>query len=104
MLNTEERLERLDKATTDLLEQVYKSNSAGNKLYSWVVRLFSLVVLGASVYTAVVGMAGSAAVLAMLFLITWFMYAVTLGVSKAIEEKAKTYRHEYTKLQYGPLR
>lgn len=86
--NTAKVVEQLDKAQNNKL----------NKFYNGAVRLFSLLVLIAAVYTAVVGFGGSAAVLALLFLSTWFLYClqnVAVNIAKSFYEAqlAKTQKN-----------
>ncbi len=100
------QMEELEVEIEKVSKQMDKAlNSKLNKAYNWLVKTFSILVLFASVYTAVLGFAGSAAVLALLFLLTWFMYLLGqfgVGVAKGLlESKVEQAK---IKSKYGLLR
>lgn len=92
-----EKLDDIEKQCDEVIEALEKANNSWlSYIYDFVVKAFSLVVLFSSVYAALFVSASSATVLALLFLITWFLYilkqfsvSVAKGFANSRADEAK---------------
>lgn len=90
---TESQLDQIEQKIDETYHKLDKStHKKMNVVYAYTIRIVSVVILILCLYTAFVGMPGSAAVLGVLFLITWLMYLVhniAIVMVKAALDKSK---------------
>lgn len=87
-----DKLEEVEKNAKDAVEKIEESqNKWYNKFFGPLVRLLTIVLFGAMLYCAVVGLAASAFVLGLVFLLTWGMYVfqvIAIAIAKGMYEHA----------------
>lgn len=71
------RMDSLEESLGNVNKSIDKVvNSKTNKVYNFLVKLLSILCLVSAIYAGVIGFAGSAAVLAVVFMAFWLMHII----------------------------